>query len=247
MLIAEHVIVNNKWQRPIYFTGNPAGKSRLELERHTTIVGSVFQIIPGDANYDFDYERTAALMSETFNYRSYNDPTIGLDDNAVGLAIVFPEKQIAISDWYRRAGDTAKAEEWLNDALQRFPSYWRTYDVKAQYLEAQGDSTEALAVMDRGIDTLAAFVREMPDNRMYWYHWGKLCEAAERDEEAEEGLSRAFYINPYDQQVYQSYVAFLIGRQKTAEAAKAAGKWLEYYPSDTRAQSISNPGKTLNP
>ncbi|MEW5873958.1 MAG: DUF2723 domain-containing protein [Candidatus Zixiibacteriota bacterium] len=240
MLITEHVIYNNKWQRPVYFTGNPAGKTRLELERHTKIVGSVFQIIPGEANYDFDYERTAALMGDKFQYRSYDDPTIGLDDNAVGLAIVFPEKMIAISDWYRRGGDTATSEEWLNDAIKYFPSYWRTYDVKAQYLEARGDTAQGLAEMDKGISAIAAYVEQMPDNRLYWYHWGKLCEAAGRDEEAEKGLSEAFYLNPYDQQVYQSYIAFLIGRQKSSEAARAASKWLEYYPDDTRAQSLKS-------
>lgn len=247
-LITEHVIINNRWERPVYFTSNPAGKSRLELERHNKMVGSVFQIIPGDASYEFDFPRTAYLMDSVFQYRSYNDPTIGLDDNAIGLAIVFPEKMIAISEWRRREGDTADADRWLGKAIDLFPSYWRSYDILARSLQAAGDTASAIATLDRGIDTIGSFVGQMPDNRLYWYHWGKLCEAGGRDEEAGEYLAEAFYLNPYDQQTYQSYVNFLLVRQKTTEVTRAARKWLEYYPEDTRAQSMVRiPGTTTSP
>jgi tetratricopeptide (TPR) repeat protein len=240
MMIVEHILQNNEWERPIYFSGNPGGKSRYRLENRTRIVGSVFQVGREEANFDFDYKATAALLDSVFLLRSYNDPTIGLDDNASGLSMVYPEKELAIADYYRQDGDTVNAEAWLQKAVATFPFYWRVHEQYARALRAAGDSVAADAALQKGADTIGAYVREMPDNRMYWYYWGRMCDAAGRADEAEKYLTKAFYLNPYDQQTYQSLLSFLVKQENTGEAIRAARKWLEYYPDDSQARALSN-------
>jgi len=247
MMIVEHILQNNQWKRPIYFSGNPAGKSRYKLEDRTKIVGSVFQVGRDEANFEFDYQRTAELIDSVFLLRSYNDPTIGLDDNAAGLAQVYPEKELAIADNYLRVADTANAENWLKRGVATFPFYWRVHESYANFLRVRGDSTGAQAALMAGVDTVGAYVREMPDNRMFWYFWGRMCDAADLDDRAQDYLERAFYLDPYDQQTYQSYLSFLVVHDDSADAIRAARKWLEYYPDDSRARAISNMAAQQSP
>ncbi len=238
-LIVEHIIINNKWERPVYFSGSPADKSRLGLERHCRMIGNAFEVIREDANYEFDYDRTAALMDSVFQYRSYNSPKVGLDDNAIGLAMAFPEKMLGLADHYRRQNDTLKWEHWNRKAVETFPFYWRCYDQMAEMMKARGDSAGARDLIDRGTDAVGAYARETPDNRIYWLFWGKMCELAGRTDQAGEYLARAFYMNPYDQMTYQSFVNYCIANKRSDLSAKAARKWLEYYPDDARARTLA--------
>ncbi|GAB4315081.1 MAG: DUF2723 domain-containing protein [Candidatus Zixiibacteriota bacterium] len=239
MMVVEHILLNNNWKRPIYFSGSPSGKSRLSLERRTKIVGAVFQVGRQEAYFEFDWDRTAYLMDTVFQYRSYNDPTVGLDDNAIGLSMVYPEKKLALADHYLQVGDTALSQVWIEKAIERFPYYWRSYNELANLYRATGDSARADQIIQTGLDTIAVYANEMPENRLYWFYWGKLCEVSGRDDQAQEYLTLAYYNNPYDQQTYQSLVAFLVARDLREEAARAARKWLEYYPDDSRARTIA--------
>ncbi|MBD3298487.1 MAG: DUF2723 domain-containing protein [candidate division Zixibacteria bacterium] len=238
MMVVEHILLNNNWKRPVYFSGSPSGKSRLSLERRTKIVGAVFQVGRQEAYFEFDWDRTAYLMDTVFQFRSYHTPDVGLDDNAVGLALVYPEKQLAIADHYLETGDTTLSEYWIKEAMATFPFYWRSYDKLATHYRQIGDSARADEALQTGLDTIATYAHKMPENRLYWFYWGRLCESAGLDDQAQEYLTRAYYNNPYDQQTYQGLIAFLIARDKRQEAARAARKWLEYYPDDNRAQTI---------
>ncbi len=238
MMVVEHILLNNNWKRPVYFSGSPSGKSRLSLERRTKIVGAVFQVGRQEAYFEFDWDRTAYLMDTVFQFRSYHTPDVALDDNAVGLAMVYPEKLLAIADHYLETGDSTLSEYWIKEAMSTFPFYWRSYDKLAAYYRQMGDSARADEALQTGLDTIATYAHNTPENRLYWFYWGRLCESAGLDDQAQEYLTRAYYDNPYDQQTYQVLIAFLIARDKRQEAARAARKWLEYYPDDNRAQTI---------
>jgi hypothetical protein len=237
-MVVEDLILNNKWERPVYFTSHPGSKSRLGLSDHTRVVGQVYQAVKEVARGEMDYERTEYLMDSVFLFRSYSDPTIGLDDNAAGLAIAFPERMLALADHYRAEGDTVKWGYWARKAANTFPYYYRGYEGLATYHFLTGDSTAADSVLLVGVDAIEPFVREMPYTRLYWYFWGKMQELVGLDDEAEASLARSFYLNPYEGVLYQEYVGFLSRRGKVVEAGRAASKWLEYYPSDQQARAL---------
>jgi len=246
MMVAEHIIINNArdgWKRPIFFSSGTGDKSRLELDKRTRIVGQAFEVLPEERNLDFDYAATARLLDSVFLYRGYDDPKVGLDDNAVGLGLALPERMFAVSDYYRRAGDTARWVYWLEKARRTFPAYYRTHEVLAAQQRVRGDSAAAEQTLRQGVDTVEQYANEMPDNRLYWYFLGKMQEDAGRDAEAEEALARAFWMNPNDGLTYNDYVSFLTDRGKSAEAARAAARWLTYYPTDQRARSLVGPGR----
>ncbi|HUU44278.1 MAG TPA: hypothetical protein VM118_00985, partial [Acidobacteriota bacterium] len=205
---------------------------------HDRLVGQVHQAVREVSYSDMDYERTAMLMDSVFLFRGYDDPTIGLDDNAAGLAIAFPERMLALADYYRRNGDSAKWEHWTRKAATTFPYYYRVHSSLSAMLYAQGDTVAADSIIQAGVETIGEYVRVMPTTRLYWYFWGKMQELAGLEEEAERSLERSFYLNPYEGVIFQEYIGFLSRHGKVQEAGRAAAKWLEYYPTDQRARSM---------
>jgi tetratricopeptide (TPR) repeat protein len=242
MMIVEHVVINNAkdgWKRPIFFSSGTSDKSRLGLEKRTRMVGQAFEVLPTERNMDFDFPATAGLLDSVFLYRGYDNPDVGLDDNTVGLSLAFPERMIAVSDYYRRLGDTAQWTYWIRKAQRTFPAYHRSQEQAAAQQRVTGDSVAAEQTLQRGVDVIKRYVDEMPDNRLYWYFLGKMQEDAGRYAEAEQSLAHAFWMNPNDGTTYNDYVGFLAEHGKTAEAARAAARWITYYPNDQRARTLA--------
>jgi tetratricopeptide (TPR) repeat protein len=240
MMIVEHVIMNNRWERPVYFSSNPTDKSRLGLENHTKIVGQAFEVFREDFRMDFDWPAMDSLMENVYQYRSYDDPAIGLDDNAVGLAVAFPERMFALGEYWRRQGDTTRWEYWLRKAQTDFPFYSRTHEQMAAFYRLRGDSVAADQFLKDGLATISRYADAMPDNRMYWYFKSQMADLLGQDDLAEESIARAFWLNPNDGMTYNEYLGILQRRGKSTEAARAAAKWLTYYPGDQRARQVLN-------
>jgi tetratricopeptide (TPR) repeat protein len=239
MMVVEHVIMNNKWERPVYFSSNPTDKSRLGLENHTRIVGQAFEVFREEVRMDFDWPAMDSLMDNVYQYRSYDDPTIGLDDNAVGLAVAFPERMFALGEYARRQGDTARWEYWLQKAKATFPFYSRAHEQVATFTRLRGDSARADQLLSEGLATISRYAEEMPDNRMYWYFKGQMAEYNKQDDLAMECMARAFWLNPNDGLIFGEYAEILQRLGKTSEAARAANKYLTYYPNDQRARQVA--------
>ena len=240
MMIVEHIIMNNKWERPVYFSSNPADKSRLGLENHTKIAGQAFEVLREDFRMDFDWPVMDSLMDNVYKYRSYDDPMIGLDDNAVGLAVAFPERMFALGEYARRRSDTARWEYWLRKAQTLFPFYSRAHEQLATFTRMRGDSAAAEKIINDGLATVSRYAEAMPDNRMYWYFKSQMAELAGNDDMAEESMAKAFWLNPNDGMTFNEYVGILQRRGKSTEASKAALKYLTYYPNDQRARQLVN-------
>ncbi len=240
MMIVEHLIMNNKWERPVFFSSNPTDKSRLGLDKHTRIVGQAFEVFREDVRMDFDWPSMDSLMTNVYKFRSYDDPTIGLDDNAVGLAVAFPERMFALAEFARREGDTAKWEYWLQKAKTTFPFYSRAHEQVATFHRLRGDSVMADQLLNEGLATVRRYAELVPDNRMYWYFTGQMAGLCRQEELAEECMARAYWLNPNDGLTFNDYVALLQQRGKSAEAARAARKYLTYYPNDQRARQLVN-------
>lgn len=238
MMVVEHLIMNNKWERPIYFSSNPAEKSRLGLEKHTRIVGQAFEVLREDVRMDFDWLAMDSLMTNVYKYRSYNDPAIGLDDNAVGLAVAFPERMFALGEYWRKQGDTTRWENWLLRAQTEFPFYARAHEQIASFQRLRGDSAQADKILNDGLATVSRYADEMPDNRMYWYFKSQMAGLAGNDDLAEQSMARAYWLNPYDGMVFNDYAALLQTRGKSSELARVASKFLTYFPNDQRARQM---------
>jgi tetratricopeptide (TPR) repeat protein len=237
-MVVEHVILNNRWERPIYFSSNPTNKSRLGLGDHARIVGQVYEAVRETTSLNIEYETTAAMLDTLFQFRGYDDPTIALDDNAVGLSVAFPEKMLAVAEHYRRVNDTAEWVRWSDKMVETFPYYNRVHENRAALLRIQGDTVAADAALQTGIETINEYVERMPTTRFYWYFLARMKQAAGEQDGAIAAMETAYYLNPYEGIIFQDYVSLLTRAGRTAEAGRAAEKWLEYYPSDQRARAL---------
>jgi predicted Zn-dependent protease len=177
-------------------------------------------------------------MTKVYEYRSYQDPTIGLDDNAVGLAVAFPERMFALGEFARRNGDTTRWEYWLREAREQFPFYARAHEQVASFQRLRGDSTAAEQTLKDGLSVVRRYSDEMPDNRMYWYFTAQMAGLVNDQELAERAMARAFWLNPNDGMIFGDYAAILQSAGKTAELTKIAQKYLTYYPNDQRARQM---------
>jgi tetratricopeptide (TPR) repeat protein len=240
MMVIEHVIMNNNWKRPVYFSSSPGDKCRLGLENHCRVVGQAFEVVKEDAHMAFDWPEMDRLMDSVYLYRSYQDPTIGLDDNEIGLAVAFPERMLALADHYRSTGDSARSEYWIRKAVTTFPFYNRPHEQLAAMYTARGDSVSAHAALDSGLAIIGRFTDETPVNRLYWYFRAQMADDAGQGDLAEEYMATAFWNNPNDGMIFNDYEALLARRGKTAEAARAAARYLTYYPGDQRARQLVN-------
>jgi hypothetical protein len=240
MMIVEHVIMNNKWQRPVFFSSNPTDKSRLGLENHTRIVGQAFEVFREDVRMDFDWPAMDSLVENVYKFRCYDDPTIGLDDNAVGLAVAFPERMFALGEYARRNGDTTRWEYWLRKAQSTFPFYSRAHEQMASFYRLRGDTVAANKFLSDGLATVKRYADAQPDNRMYWYFLGQIADLNGQEDLAEESYAKCFWLNPNEGIMFNEYAGILQRRGKATEAARAAAKYLTYYPSDQRARQLLN-------
>jgi len=237
-MIVEHILQNNRWKRPVFFSGSVVGKSRWELEKHCVQKGILYQVVPDEANMTFDVETNAVLFADSCRYRAVNDLTVFRNESTTGSMLIYPEKFLQIADAYHRRGDTTKAIEWAHQAATTFPQYWRGYLVLADFYEMQNDSVAVDSVLNAGDESLRYLLEINPENRYYHLSYGLLADRRERTELAQEHLKKAFYLNPSDQLTFQPLLIFAQKHALNDLAVRVSRKRLEYFPGDELARQI---------
>ena len=237
-MVIEHLLENNHWKRPVYFSGGVSGKSRLHLENHAVQKGILYQVVPYEAHQTFDADTNAILFGDVCRYRGVDDLQIYRSESTIGNLLIYPEKFLQIADAYLRRGDTTKAITWAHKAAATFPHYWRGFMVLADYYEMRGDSATVDSVLQAGDRTFRFLLDFNPDNRYYYLSYGLLAERMGNAAAAQKYLAEAFYLNPSDALTFQPLLIFCQQHSLNEEAVRAARKWLEYYPGDQLAQQI---------
>jgi hypothetical protein len=237
-MIVEHILHNNRWKRPVFISGSPAGKSRWELEKHCEQRGILYKIVPEESNQKFDPDLNAVLFGDSCRYRGVNDLSIFRNESTSGNFMIYPEKFLQISDAYKRRGDTVKAMEWALKAAEIFPQYWRGYFALADYYQAHGDSVRADSILTACDENLTYLLKINPENRYYHLSYGLLADRQDRPDIAQEYLERAFYLNPSDGLTYQPLLIFAQNQSLDELAVRTCRKWLEYFPTDELARQI---------
>jgi hypothetical protein len=242
-MVVEHVLQNNRWRRPVYFSGTVGDKSRWELDKHYVQQGILYKVVPYEAAGTFDPDTNAVLFADTCRYRGVGDPTIFRSESTVGNWMIYPEKFLQLSDVYSRRGDTVRAIDWAHRAAMQFPQYWRGFTAEATLWRLQGDSAAADSVLLAGVGTLEYMMDIDPENRYYQLSYGMLTEQLGRTDLAREYLERAFYSNPSDPIGYQPLLLFYRDYGLNEPAVAACRKWLEYFPDDELARQIITVGR----
>lgn len=242
-MVVEHVLQNNRWQRPVYFSGTVNDKSRWELEKHTVQCGILYKVVPYEAANTFDVDTNAILFRDTCLFRGVEDITIFRNESTTGNWMIYPEKFLQISSAYLGRGDTALAVEWAHRAAVQFPQYWRGFTTEAALWETLGDTAVADSILLAGEEKLRYLIDLNPENRYYHLSYGLLADQLGRTEVAREYLEKGFYLNPSDVISFQPLLLFYRDYGLNEPAVEASRKWLEYFPNDELARQIVAVGR----
>ncbi len=242
-MVVEHILQNNRWRRPVYFSGTVADKSRWPLEKHCIQRGILYKVVPYEATGTFDIDTNAMLFGDSCLYRGVADITIFRNESTTGNWMIYPEKFLQLSNAYLSRGDTTHAIEWAHRTALQFPQYWRGFNVQATLLQLVGDSTAADSVLLAGEEKLRYLLDINPENRYYHLSYGMLVDLLGRAELAREHMERAFYLNPSDPLTYQQLLLFCRDHALNEPAIQASRKWLEYFPTDELARQIVTVGR----
>jgi len=242
-MVVEHILRNNAWRRPVYFSGTVGDKSRWPLDKHCVQRGILYKVVPYEAAGTFDVDTNAILFGEVCRYRGVEDPTIFRNESTTGNWMIYPEKFLQISDGYLRRGDTARATTWAHKAAQQFPAYWRGFTAEASLWELRGDTAAADSVLLLGKGQLRHLKGVNPENRYHFLSYGMLADQLGETASARYHLEEAFYQNPSDPIGFQPLLLFYRDHELNEAAVQASRKWLEYYPDDELARQIVAVGR----
>ncbi len=237
-VVVEHILSNNKWQRPVYFSGPVGDKSRLNLDQHYVQTGILNHIVKRNASGEIDPELNAAILGDTCQYRGLSDMSIYRNESTLGNWMIYPEKFLQLAQKFRELGDTTRSLAWAQRATESFPYYWRGPVYWADFEIAMGDTTAGLAILAEYEQVLQKLVRENPGERYYHLSYGMMLERLAKPEAARVHLIRAYHLNPSDGLTFQTLLLHCRDHGLNELAVKAAKKWLEYYPNDEMAHQI---------
>jgi hypothetical protein len=237
-LMIEHIVRNNNWKFPIYFSATVSANNRVGLDNHLLIEGYGYKIVPQEGPRLVDTNLTYQKILVESKYRGLADQNVYKNENAIGLLINYPEKMIELAGFYQHAADTAKATEVLERAREIYPDYWRTYAALYNtYQWAQmPDKKERIAQL--GVNRLKLMIEKAPELAEYYQYLGMLYQVINEPILAIDYLKTAHEISPSDVITYQSLLGGYLRQNRSREARLLAEKWLKTHPDDQNTQEL---------
>ena len=108
MLVAR-IVLENKWESPIYFSAPPYAASPLNLRSRATATGVVYRLDRDPPKGLVDIETGYDLYMNIYKYDGYSDASVYRDDNATGVYVTMGVNAIRIYDALLKSGDTTRA------------------------------------------------------------------------------------------------------------------------------------------
>jgi MFS family permease len=167
------LIVNNNWERPIYFNNTSLSTIGLDLENHVVMEGMTYRLLPvrkpdyirGElVNTDLAYQN----LMEKFAFRGMNDPNAYLDEEFRRFTSNHRSAINTIAMALLDENDMERAANVLNKGLEAMPHEAIPYDLSSGqsvplFFEV-GEDDKALDIIDkiskRSLDMIDFYTRE---------------------------------------------------------------------------------------
>ncbi|MEW5796457.1 MAG: DUF2723 domain-containing protein [Candidatus Zixiibacteriota bacterium] len=166
-MMVDEIVIENKWQYPIYFSAPPYADSPLKLREHAVHDGQLFRLERDPDPLMVDLDHGYELYTKVYSFEGLENSVVFRDDNATGVFGGLGMASLRIVDELYRQGDTARAEEILNRFIRDFPEFWQPYTTLAEVALQMRDTARALALYRQLHDTLVAFLATNPRNQYY--------------------------------------------------------------------------------
>jgi len=234
-MMVDHIVLENKWENPVFFSSPPYAESPLKLRDRSTSVGVVYRIDRNPPDNLIDVEKGYDLFMNKYKYDGYQDHTVYRDENATGVFVTMGVNATRIHDELLRQGDTTRAQAMLEKMIAVYPEYWQSALILSGIYDRKGDSSKTDSLMQLVHDTLSSFLSSNPENIFYEQDLGLMkVELGRRkgDEEmVDDGLKflwKAFEANPNNTFSFRKLVAVLQQRRSFQEMQRAALMHAEY-------------------
>jgi len=116
------ILNNNKWRKPVYFAVTVAKKNMLgELQEYLRMDGLALKLVPYK-NWKISPENLERNLTEVYQYRGLQDPSVYYDKNILGLLQNYRTAYLQVSEYYARSKDLEKVNSLMEDMEKNIPS-----------------------------------------------------------------------------------------------------------------------------
>jgi len=234
-MMMDEIVLENKWEDPIYFTSLPYAESPLNLRGRASAVGLLYKLEREPSQQLIDAERGYDLYMNTYLFGGYRNSEVYRDENATGVFVGIGINAVRIFDGLNRAGQKEQAIALAEKMITVYPEYWQMYLLLADLYEKQGDSTRADQLFQQLHDTLTAFYDSNPENLFYMQDLGlaKVELGNKRSDPAlvGEGIDlvwEAFEGNPNSSYGFRKLFSILSQQRRYSDIQRAAQMFAEY-------------------
>jgi hypothetical protein len=184
-LFVKDIIVNSKWERPVYFCITCTDDYKIGLDGYLRLEGYAYRVVPfkmkNDSIPNVDVEKTVKHLimenpsySQTYQlgskYRGLNDSTIFYDDNMVRSVNSYIKGFTDLAFYYIAVNDTANCKQVLKKMDEYFPpsifpkEYFMITPLLTLY-EKINDTSGYIATLKQLEQFLMRYQKRFPDNR----------------------------------------------------------------------------------
>jgi len=230
--MVEQIVIANIDQTPIYFSGSVPTSNRWTLADRMIRQGIVLQVDPDTTKPRLDIAISDSLITKVYRYRGLDDITAFKDENNVGLTTTFPERFSELADVYRSRGDTSRAIELLQYAIEKIPYYHQTYLDLEDIYRQRGDSAMVDTVMKLGIKNLKVACDAWPGIILYHQFLGVYYFQNNMPNEALERYRIAYELQPNNAIAFRLYRDLNMHMSNFQEAKNLMIDWTKRHPED---------------
>lgn len=155
-LMVLDLLVENNWERPIYYAVTVGSDNYVELDSYFQLEGFAYQIVPitggsPDGQYGrVDTERMYDKVMNVFRFDGWNDDRVYLDENHQRMGINIRNNLSRLAIELIREGKEDKAHEVLDKTMDIFPperiphNYFSLFLAEGYYRIEQDDKADEI-------------------------------------------------------------------------------------------------------
>jgi hypothetical protein len=234
-MMVDDIVIENKWEKPIYFSAPPYGDSPLNLRSRATSVGLLYRLDQNPPPSLVDVDTGYNLYMNDYRYGGYSNSKVYRDENATGVFIGVGVNSVRLYDQLIKQSDSARAIALSEKMMKVYPEYWQMYELRADIYDKQGDSAKGDSLFQTLIDTLSAFSKTNEENLFYKQDLGLAeSELGRRTKDQaliDEGINQlwqAFAANPNSNYAFRKLLSVLSEQKQYTDIRKAALMFAEY-------------------
>ena len=234
-MMVDDIVLENKWERPIYFSSPPYGDSPLNLRNRATSVGLLYRLDKEPPQNLVDVDTGYKLYMDDYRYGGYENSKVYRDENATGVFICGGVNAVRVYDQLIQRNDSARAIALADKIMKVYPEYWQMYELRADVFDKHADTAAGDSLFQMLTDTLTAFIKTNDENLFYKQDLGlaeaELGRRTKNKALIDEGINNlwlAFAANPNSNYAFRKLLSVLSDQKQYQDIRKAALMFAEY-------------------